>query len=101
VRLVLFVVSLADFDGGSLADPSGGLTAEAMSAFPVVAESPALSGTPIFLIFNKTDVFEEKISKNPGGFRRAYPRYRGLVTSDSARKHVIGEYMQICAGHMP
>eukprot|EP01080_Neovahlkampfia_damariscottae_P002773 gene2773-4181_t len=61
VNAVIFVASLSEFDQVIYEDDKSNRMMESINLFESIMNEKALDGIPIFLIFNKFDLFEEKM----------------------------------------
>jgi len=64
ISVVLFIVSLSDYDRFSGKDKKN-LLLESRKLFKDVCGDPTLKGRPFVLLFNKKDVFEQKLKTTP------------------------------------
>lgn len=64
VKALLFVVNLAGYDQVMFEDPTQNRMAESLDLFGHICNNPVFSSTPIFLCFNKKDLFEQMIQTN-------------------------------------
>lgn len=75
VRALLFVVNLAGYDQVMFEDPNQNRMNESLDLFGQICSNPVFSSTPIFLCFNKKDLFEQMIQTNDLG--KCFPDYTG------------------------
>ena len=93
VSYLMFIVSLSDFDQVLFEDNSISRTQDSLELFQTIV-TKALPNTPTILVFNKTDIFEKKISLYPNAFMEAYPNFNGDISSKSdVYDHIEQTYM--------
>ena len=67
---------------------------KSINIFKKFINSPTFSQKPIFLVLNKTDVFEKKLKDFPDKFREIYPKYDGSLNDfQSCIEHVKKWYL--------
>ena len=81
VDYLIFVVSLSDFNQSMFEDETMKRTQDSIQLFQNTANSPVFAQKPIFLVLNKTDVFEKKLKEFPEQFKETYTDFDG-DTSD-------------------
>ena len=90
----IFVVSLSDFDQFTFDDDKVKRTEKSINIFKKFINSPTFSQKPIFLVLNKTDVFEKKLKYFPEKFKETYPKYDGSLNDvQSCIEHVKKCYL--------
>jgi len=75
VKALLFVVNLAGYDQVMFEDPNQNRMNESLDLFGQICNNPVFSSTPIFLCFNKKDLFEQMIQTND--LCKCFPDYTG------------------------
>ncbi|KAJ1547411.1 hypothetical protein HK096_003055, partial [Nowakowskiella sp. JEL0078] len=63
--VIVYVVNLAGYNSVLFEDQTQNRMVECLSLFKQTANNPIFAETPIFLIFNKKDLFETKIREDP------------------------------------
>ena len=95
VTYVMFVVSLSDFDQKMFEDENTTRTADSIELFKNISSTPAFEKVPFFLIFNKYDIFQKKIRKNPQAFKDAYPGFTGDIKNEQqCIDHIKNTFIQ-------
>jgi len=95
VKLVLFVVSLSEYDLLLYEDEETKRMKESLDLFETVSNNTRhFHSTPIVLIFNKIDLFREKI-KNVD-LTVAFDDYDGGKDADKAYKFIVKKYKAKC-----
>lgn len=84
VDYLIFVVSLSDFDQFMFEDDTMKRTQDSIALFQNTANSPVFAQKPIFLVLNKTDVFERKLKEFPEQFKETYPDFDGNTNDVNA-----------------
>jgi len=93
INVVIFVVSLSDFNQMLFEEKSEGRTEDSIQLFEATIKSKGFSNLPLFLVFNKVDEFRKKFCKYPDSFRKAYPMYQGEMSDpDAAIQYIISTY---------
>lgn len=75
VKAVLFVVNLAGYNSVLFEDDKVVRMHEDLNLFASVTAEPVFANTPIFLFFNKKDLFEERLRTQ--GLRVCFPDFEG------------------------
>ncbi|KAK5043511.1 hypothetical protein LTR84_011925 [Exophiala bonariae] len=75
VKLVLFLVAISEYDQCLYEDPTVNRMQEALDLFKDTCESRWLKQAAIQLVFNKTDIFREKLFSSP--LQNYFPDYEG------------------------
>ena len=65
VDMVLFLIALSEYDQALYEDGSVNRLQEALDLFNGICRSPWFSRTTVQLVFNKTDLFREKLKTSP------------------------------------
>lgn len=90
----IFVVSLSDFDQFTFYDNKLKRAEKSFNIFKKLINSPTFSQKRIFLVLNKTDVFEKKLKDFPEKFKETYPNYNGSLNDvQSCIEHVKKRYL--------
>jgi len=79
VDLVLFLVALSEYDQALYEDGSINRLQEALELFHSICESKWFSRTAVQLVFNKTDIFREKLKHSP--LETYFPDFQGEQVS--------------------
>jgi len=88
VKAVLFVVNLSGYNSVLFEDEKKNRMQEAMELFGQVTAEPAFLKTPIFLFFNKKDLFETQLAKT--SLKVCFPEYDGKEGKEAD----VGEAIQ-------
>ncbi|CAN0387915.1 unnamed protein product, partial [Hapterophycus canaliculatus] len=75
VKAVVFLISLAGYNQVMFEDATQNRLQEALDLFTQVVSNPIFRDTPIHVLLNKTDLFEEMIQEVP--LSVCFPEYRG------------------------
>lgn len=75
VKAILFVVNLAGYDSVLFEDETKNRMVEELQLIEEIAKNPTFADTPVFVFFNKKDVFEENLKRKP--IKRLFPEYSG------------------------
>jgi GTPase SAR1 family protein len=87
---ILFVVNIADYNRKMYETDSGNRLIDSIELFSDVLSTEAFQSVPILLIFNKIDLFKEKIM-NLGDFNTYFPDYKGASNDTQAIRAFIKE----------
>lgn len=82
VEYLIFVIPLSDFNQQMYEESSMLRTNDTRELFEKTANE-IFGSTPIFLVFNKLDMFERKLREFPDMFRKAYPGFEGDTNNTS------------------
>ncbi|CAM9383665.1 unnamed protein product [Ascophyllum nodosum] len=75
VKAIVFLVSLAGYNQVMFEDASQNRLLESLSLYEQVVSNPLFRNTPIHVLLNKTDLFEEMIREVP--LTTCFPEYTG------------------------
>jgi len=95
VHFILFFVSLSDYDQKLEEDIKVNRMSESLKLFGEIANSRWFSETPIALMLNKRDLFEEKLTV--GSLRAVFPEYNGDHSFDSAIEYITAKFIELNA----
>ena len=90
--IMLYTISLSEYDLKSDDDVSLTKMREALEQFEDAMQSPYLLGCSIVVIFNKVDVFRDKIAKKD--IWATFPEYNGGQDYDSALQFITDQFVQ-------
>ena len=90
VTLLLFVVSLSDYDSCCEEDKTKNRLLESLDLFEDVANNPFLKRVSLVIFFNKNDLFEKKLATHP--FRQFHSEYQGGNTLDEVRDFIRAQF---------
>uniref|UniRef100_A0A6A7G7U2 G-protein subunit alpha 8 n=2 Tax=Hirondellea gigas TaxID=1518452 RepID=A0A6A7G7U2_9CRUS len=90
VQGILFVVNLAGYNQVLFEDQTKNRMNEALDLFEKIAKVPCFENTPIFLFFNKKDLFEEFLrGKN---IDCCFPDYKGKPETQLALNYIAEQF---------
>jgi len=90
VKALLFVVNLAGYDQVMFEDPSQNRMNESLELFGQICTNPVFSSTPIFLCFNKKDIFEQMIQTS--ALSKCFPDYNGGADVQAAFQFIESKF---------
>jgi len=90
VTVVLFCVSLSEYDMYLAEDSSTNRMHESLLIFKDICNSQWFAKTPIIIFFNKRDIFEEKITRID--LNVCFPDYTGGKDYNSASKYIRQQF---------
>lgn len=94
VQYVIFVISLSDFDQFMFEDDTIRRTQDSIDLFKSVANSQVFANKPIFIVFNKKDLFERKLKEYPSEFKETYPDFKGDINNvEQCIEHVKERFL--------
>jgi GTPase SAR1 family protein len=91
VTLIIFVISLSEYDMKLAEDESTNRMRESLRLFEEMCNSRYFKRTPIIIFFNKMDFFEEKIKKID--LNVCFPDYTGGKNLENAKKFISQKYL--------
>ena len=92
---IIFCVSLAEYDKPCFEEENIHRMDDALDTFKGITHNPQFQQSPFFLIFNKQDMFEEKI-KNTDSFVKFYPDYSGDPHDPKAcQEYIIQKFIEV------
>lgn len=65
VTAIIYVAAMSDYNQNCVEDNKTNRMVEALNIFESVVNNPVFKKTPLILLFNKTDMFKQKIEKFP------------------------------------
>jgi len=92
VKALLFVVNLAGYDQVMFEDPTQNRMKESLNLFGQIVNNPVFQSTPIFLCFNKKDIFESMLQTV--GLNKCFPEYTGGADVQAAMAFVQKIYQE-------
>eukprot|EP01103_Thecamoeba_quadrilineata_P020384 TRINITY_DN8714_c0_g1_i1.p1 TRINITY_DN8714_c0_g1~~TRINITY_DN8714_c0_g1_i1.p1 ORF type:complete len:343 (+),score=74.46 TRINITY_DN8714_c0_g1_i1:83-1111(+) len=90
VTAVLFCVALSEYDLKMYEDSSTNRMEESLRVFKEISNNRWFVDTPMVLLLNKRDLFEEKIKTSP--ITIAFPEYTGPSEFDPAVKYIEEQF---------
>lgn len=88
VSILIFCVSLSDYDRPLKEDPKINALSESIELFDSIVNSKWFVNTQVMLFLNKIDVFLEKLPQSP--IRNYFPNYKGADSDAKASvKHIL------------
>jgi GTPase SAR1 family protein len=88
---ILFLVSMSEFDQLNYEDGKTNRMMDSLNIFHSTANDPLLEKTKIFLIFNKMDLFEEKIKNSNQGLKDLFKDFKDDV---NAKEFIKNKYLE-------
>ncbi|GAV48664.1 hypothetical protein ZYGR_0N00680 [Zygosaccharomyces rouxii] len=93
VTIIIFCVSLSEYDQVLLEDQSQNRFQESLVLFENVVNSRWFSRTSVVLFLNKIDLFAEKLQKVP--LENYFPDYTGGQDINKAAKYILWRFVQL------
>ncbi|KAH7330741.1 guanine nucleotide-binding protein alpha-2 subunit [Rhizoctonia solani] len=94
VPAIMFVVSLSGYDQCMFENPGVNRMKDAMDTWNVICDSKYFRSTNIILLFNKDDLFSEKVKKSP--IKRYFSDYEGPEGDAVAgRKYFLRQFLKL------
>ncbi|KAL0484932.1 guanine nucleotide-binding protein G(i) subunit alpha [Acrasis kona] len=90
VDIVVFVVSLIDYNLKCYEDGEKNRMSESLELFEKTVNSAIFSKTPVLLLLNKTDLFKHKIKRE--SLKTTFPEYDGPEEYDPALKYINNKF---------
>ncbi|EAY01455.1 G-protein alpha subunit, putative [Trichomonas vaginalis G3] len=81
LNYIIFVQALSEFDQVLFEDKVTSRVADSLAIWDMILSKPLLTELPIFLVFNKKDLFETKLKKCPDRFKTSFPEFNGDVNN--------------------
>jgi len=81
VKGLIFVVNLAGYNSVMWEDRGKNQMDDSLELFREISNLPNFQKIPMYLFFNKKDIFEEQLKKQP--LQKTYPEYTGNNMSDA------------------
>lgn len=93
VTMVIFCVSLSEYDKTLLEDNSQNRLEESLILFDSVVNSRWFSRSSVVLFLNKIDIFAEKLQTVP--LEKYFPDYTGGPDINKAAKYILWRFVQL------
>lgn len=93
VTLVIFCVSLSEYDQTLMEDKNQNRFQESLVLFDNIVNSRWFARTSVVLFLNKIDLFAEKLSKVP--MENYFPDYTGGSDINKAAKYILWRFVQL------
>ncbi|VDN57466.1 unnamed protein product, partial [Dracunculus medinensis] len=93
VNMVLFIVSMSDFDLCDPEDETQNRMIQNQQIFKTIVQSDYFKNASIVLFLNKYDIFQEKIRHS--SLKKCWPEYSGDNSLDECTKYVKRQF-QLC-----
>lgn len=98
VTLIIFCVSLSEYDQTLLEDKTQNRLDESLILFDSVVNSRWFARASIVLFLNKIDVFAEKLQHVP--LEKYFPDYTGGQDINKAAKYILWRFVQLNRAHL-
>ncbi|SCV02064.1 LAMI_0G15566g1_1 [Lachancea mirantina] len=98
VTLIIFCVSLSEYDQTLLEDKSQNRLEESLILFDSVVNSRWFARASIVLFLNKIDVFAEKVQHVP--LEKYFPDFTGGKDINKAAKYILWRFVQLNRAHL-
>jgi len=92
VKAVIWLVSLADYNNVLFEDKTVNRMHESLELFESTMRQDVFRDVPIFLFFNKKDLFEEMIKRR--GIEVCFPEYKGLNEIGPSLKYITDQFQK-------
>ncbi|EJS44038.1 gpa2p [Saccharomyces arboricola H-6] len=93
VALVIFCVSLSEYDQALMEDKNQNRFQESLVLFDNIVNSRWFARTSVVLFLNKIDLFAEKLSRVP--MQNYFPDYTGGADINKAAKYILWRFVQL------
>ncbi|EHN02696.1 Gpa2p [Saccharomyces cerevisiae x Saccharomyces kudriavzevii VIN7] len=93
VTLVIFCVSLSEYDQALMEDRNQNRFQESLVLFDNIVNSRWFARTSVVLFLNKIDLFAEKLGKVP--MQNYFPDYTGGSDINKAAKYILWRFVQL------
>lgn len=91
ITLVIFLAAASDYNKLCYEDDETNRMTENFSLFQEIVNNPLFSQTPFVILFNKMDVFREKIEAGQS-IKEAFPEYDGAQNCDESIDFIKEKY---------
>ena len=93
VTLVIFCVSLSEYDQSLMEDKNQNRFQESLVLFDNIVNSRWFARTSVVLFLNKIDLFAEKLNRVP--MENYFPDYTGGADINKAAKYILWRFVQL------
>jgi len=93
VAAVLYVVALSEYDQLLSEDEKVNRMVESMSLFEEMVNKTEFADSVMIILFNKLDIFRDKIKKTPLSQSAAFQDYKGENTQEASSKYIIETFL--------
>lgn len=91
--ILLYVISLSDYDEALWEDPSINRMKEALDTFDQTVNQDIFSDTPIVVAFNKVDLLKKKIVNHSAEMKEAFPEYKDGADYEKALSFLMAQFL--------
>lgn len=91
VAVIIYIVNLVDFNGIAY-DTEMNKMSETLEVFQETLRNPCFEKTPLYLIFNKKDLFDNLINNDSGNFKKSFPRYSGKMEFEQCFEYLLSQF---------
>eukprot|EP01080_Neovahlkampfia_damariscottae_P007179 gene7179-11491_t len=91
---ILFIVSLSEFDQLNYEDNKTNRMTDSLKIFNSILLDESISKIPVFLIFNKIDIFEEKIKNSSSELKELFSDYQDDFDFETSKKFIQNKYLE-------
>ncbi|KAJ9607665.1 guanine nucleotide-binding protein subunit alpha [Cladophialophora chaetospira] len=99
VDLVLFLVAMSEYDQALYEDGSVNRLQEALDLFSSICQSQWFKRTAVQLVFNKTDIFRQKLKHSP--LQAHFPDFHGGSDYAAAREYISNKFISMAQMRYP
>lgn len=93
VRAIFWVSNLAGYDKVLFEDKNVNRMWEDLDLFKDTLKTPTFKDTPVFIFFNKRDLFIESLAMNP--LRTCFPHYTGKDEPEQASNYIAEQFRKV------
>ncbi|KAJ3426284.1 guanine nucleotide-binding protein g(o) subunit alpha [Anaeramoeba flamelloides] len=93
VSMIIYVVAMSEYDQNLYEDENINRMYESLELFDSIASNRIFTRTSIILVFNKMDIFEEKIKKTDP--KICFKNYSGGCDFEKAKKYITKQFIKV------
>ncbi|KAJ3445595.1 guanine nucleotide-binding protein g(o) subunit alpha [Anaeramoeba flamelloides] len=93
VSMIIYVVAMSEYDQNLFEDENINRMYESLELFDSIASNRIFTRTSIILVFNKMDIFEEKIKKTDP--KICFKNYTGGCDFEKAKKFITKQFIKV------
>jgi GTPase SAR1 family protein len=97
ISAIIYVVALDDYSKTLEEDATRNSMKESLALFRIIGRH--FPQTPLIVLLNKVDVFEEKLNEHP--LRNCFKSYDGGENVDNAKEYIKDQYSKACEPRNP
>lgn len=97
VKCIIYVVNLSDYANNMFENHEKNKMHDSLECLKKICNNPIFLKTPIYLFFNKRDLFDKKINMG-NNLKECFPEYNGPHNFDDYKSYIIQKFKEQLSG---